>query len=241
MALSFLPSTPTLQSLKPSLPSISPPSSHAPSLMLLTSSKLTGPSPTGPFALTRRHNLSARASTSHYTPTVAEELADVTIFTASGDPIAFKDLWDQNQGIAVVALLRHFGCPCCWELASALKEAKARFDSAGVKLIAVGVGGPSKARMLAERILTARHIMFWIYIMVLVVHSLTLPVFDALRNATKNYTIEATPDNRSGVLQQGGMFVFKGKELLYARKDEGTGDHAPLDDIFEVCCRNPIA
>ncbi|KNA02757.1 hypothetical protein SOVF_215660 [Spinacia oleracea] len=38
------------------------------------------------------------------------------------------------------------------------------------------------------------------------------------------------------------MLVFKGKQLLYARKDEGTGDHAPLDDIFNVCCNvNPVA
>jgi hypothetical protein len=40
---------------------------------------------------------------------------------------------------------------------------------------------------------------------------------------------------------QGGMFVFRGKELLYARKDEGTGDHAPLDDVFDVCCKVPVA
>lgn len=39
-----------------------------------------------------------------------------------------------------------------WELASALKESKNVFDSAGVKLIAVGVGAPNKARMLAERV-----------------------------------------------------------------------------------------
>ena len=39
-----------------------------------------------------------------------------------------------------------------WELASALKDAKARFDSAGVKLVAVGVGTPDKARMLADRV-----------------------------------------------------------------------------------------
>ena len=42
-------------------------------------------------------------------------------------------------------------------------------------------------------------------------------------------------------LYQGGMFVFKGKQLLYARKDEGAGDHAPLDDIFDVCCKVPVA
>uniref|UniRef100_A0A2N9G064 Uncharacterized protein n=1 Tax=Fagus sylvatica TaxID=28930 RepID=A0A2N9G064_FAGSY len=65
--------------------------------------------------------------------------------------------------------------------------------------------------------------------------------FESLRKAAKNYTIRATPDDRSSVLQQGGMFVFKGKELLYARKDEGTGDHAPLDDIFDVCCKVPVA
>lgn len=40
---------------------------------------------------------------------------------------------------------------------------------------------------------------------------------------------------------QGGMFVFKGKQLLYARKDEGTGDHAPLDDVFNVCCNVSVA
>ncbi|XP_073288934.1 uncharacterized protein [Primulina huaijiensis] len=39
-----------------------------------------------------------------------------------------------------------------WELASALKESKELFNSAGVKLIAVGVGTPDKARLLAERL-----------------------------------------------------------------------------------------
>ena len=39
-----------------------------------------------------------------------------------------------------------------WELASTLKESKARFDSGGVKLVAVGVGTPNKARILAERV-----------------------------------------------------------------------------------------
>lgn len=39
-----------------------------------------------------------------------------------------------------------------WELASTLKESKAKFDSAGVKLIAVGVGTPDRARVLAKRV-----------------------------------------------------------------------------------------
>ncbi|XP_021717275.1 uncharacterized protein LOC110685121 [Chenopodium quinoa] len=59
--------------------------------------------------------------------------------------------------------------------------------------------------------------------------------FESLKMAMENYTIQATPNDRSSVLQQGGMFVFKGKKLLYARKDEGIGDHAPLDDVFSAC------
>lgn len=41
-----------------------------------------------------------------------------------------------------------------WELASALKEFKPKFDSAGVKLIAIGVGAPIKARILAGRVIS---------------------------------------------------------------------------------------
>lgn len=36
------------------------------------------------------------------------------------------------------------------------------------------------------------------------------------------------------------MFVFKGNKLLYARKDEGTGDHAPLSEILDICCNASV-
>lgn len=189
--------------------------------------------------------------------TIGEILGDVTIFRATGEPVMFQDLWDQNEGIALVALLRHFGCPCCWELASTLKEYKAKFDSAGVKLIAVGVGTPNKARLLADRLPFPMDYLYAdperkAYDVLGLYYGLgrtffnpasakVLSRFESLQKAVKNYTIEATPDERSGVLQQGGMFVFKGKQLLYARKDEGTGDHAPLDDVLNVCCKVPVA
>jgi hypothetical protein len=47
--------------------------------------------------------------------------------------------------------------PCSWELASVLRDTKEKFDSAGVKLIAVGVGSPDKARILAERVCIILH------------------------------------------------------------------------------------
>ena len=157
----------------------------------------------------------------------------------------------------MVAMLRHFGCICCWEFASALKESKARFDSAGIKLIAVGVGTPNKARILAERLPFPMDCLYadpdrkaynvlnlYFGLGRTFLNPASAKVFsrwDALQKAAKNYTIGATPDDISGVLQQGGMFVFRGKQLLYARKDEGTGDHAPLDDVFDVCCKAPVA
>ncbi|KAK9949199.1 hypothetical protein M0R45_004733 [Rubus argutus] len=42
---------------------------------------------------------------------------------------------------------------------------------------------------------------------------------ETLQKALKNYTIDATPDDRSTVLQQGGMFV----------------------DILDVCCKAPVS
>lgn len=41
---------------------------------------------------------------------------------------------------------------CSWEFAAALRDAKPKFDAAGFKLITIGVGPPSKAQVLAEKV-----------------------------------------------------------------------------------------
>lgn len=229
---------------------ISSPKPRTPTITTISSSKSRND------AIGRSHLL-VRASASEFAANVGDLLGDVCIFTAAGEPVLFNDLWDQNEGVAVVALLRHFGCPCCWELASALKESKARFDSAGVKLIAVGVGTPNKAQILAQRLPFPMDCLYAdpdrkVYNLLGLYYGVgrtffnpasakVFSRFEALQKAIQNYTIEATPDDRSSVLQQGGMFVFKGTQLLYARKDEGTGDHASLDDVFDICCKVPVA
>ncbi|XP_042013834.1 prostamide/prostaglandin F synthase-like isoform X1 [Salvia splendens] len=198
---------------------------------------------------------SSSAASSVVPDDISDVLGEVSIFTAAGEPVQLKHLWDQQEGIAVVALLRHFGCFCCWELAASLKEAKVKFDSAGVKLIAVGVGTPDKARLLAERLPFPMESLYadpdrkaydvlglYYGFRRTFLNPASTKVFsryEELKKAMKNYTIKATPDDTSSVLQQGGMLVFKGKQLLYARKDEGTGDHAPLDEIFDICCKIP--
>ncbi|KAM0841535.1 hypothetical protein ACQ4PT_058964 [Festuca glaucescens] len=75
-----------------------------------------------------------------------DALAGVSIFSAgTGDAVPLRVLWESTEGVAVVALLRHFGCFCCWELASDLKNSMEKFESAGAKLIAIGVGTSDKA------------------------------------------------------------------------------------------------
>ncbi|EER90940.1 hypothetical protein BDA96_01G109000 [Sorghum bicolor] len=214
-------------------------------------------SPLSPVVTAAASSPSVPSSSPEIGSSIGDALGDVEIYSAaSGEPVPFRDLWDQNEGVAVVALLRHFGCPCCWELASVLRDTKEKFDSAGVKLIAVGVGTPAKARILAERLPFPLEYLYadpdrkaynLLGLYFGVGRTFFNPAsakvfsrFDSLKEAVKNYTMEATPDDRAGVLQQGGMFVFKGKELLYARKDEGTGDHAPLDDVLNICCKVPV-
>ncbi|KAJ3672810.1 hypothetical protein LUZ60_006184 [Juncus effusus] len=198
-------------------------------------------------------------SSSGFDESIGDSVGQISIFSAySGEAVLIKDLWDQNQGVAVVALLRHFGCPCCWELASVLRDSISEFESCGVKLIAIGVGTTDKAQILAQRLPFPSEYLYAdpnrkAYDLLGLHYGFSRTFFnpastkifsrfESLKEATKNYTIKATPDNRASVLQQGGMFVFKGKELIYARKDEGTGDHAPLNDVLNICCNKvPVA
>uniref|UniRef100_A0A0R0FE29 Uncharacterized protein n=1 Tax=Glycine max TaxID=3847 RepID=A0A0R0FE29_SOYBN len=89
----------TLQSLRPSFrPSIPSPNSHTfPATPFNYSPKSIG-SKGG--SVTVRHSIvSPRVSVSNseYSTQIAENLGDVTIFTATGEPVRFSDLWDQSQ------------------------------------------------------------------------------------------------------------------------------------------------
>uniref|UniRef100_J3LSG7 Alkyl hydroperoxide reductase subunit C/ Thiol specific antioxidant domain-containing protein n=2 Tax=Oryza brachyantha TaxID=4533 RepID=J3LSG7_ORYBR len=133
----------------------------------------------------------------------------------------------------------------------------AKFEEGGAKLIAIGVGTPDKARILADRLPFPIDNLYAdpdrkAYDVLGMYHGVGRTLFspasakiysrlDYIKKATKNYTLEGTPANLTGVLQQGGMLVFRGKQLLYSWKDEGTGDHAPLDDVLNVCCKAPAA
>ncbi|KAH7421336.1 hypothetical protein KP509_13G051600 [Ceratopteris richardii] len=201
---------------------------------------------------------SSSASTSPYSATKEtsyaskefQALSSITIFSTDGSPVKFQDLWNLTNGKAVVAFLRHFGCPLCWEFAASLRDAKPKFDSAGVTLVVIGVGTPENARTMAERLPFSKEVLyadpgreaykaldFYYGVGRTFFNPASAKVlgrFDTIRTALKDYTIDATPKDRSSVLQQGGLLVFKGTQLLFSRKDEGTGDHASLDDVLKI-------
>lgn len=210
-----------------------------------------------PLAMASSPSSPVASTSSPSASTEALALSSVTILSSDGSPVQFQQLWDQTNGTAVVAFLRHFGCPLCWEFAASLRDAKPKFDAAGVKLIAIGVGTPEKARILAERLPFPKEALYAdpdrkAYDVLGLYYGLgrtffnpasakVLGRFDTIRKALKGYTPDATPNDRTSVLQQGGLFIFKGTQLLYARKDEGTGDHASLDDVLEKCCSAAVS
>lgn len=184
-------------------------------------------------------------------------LSPISVFTPDGTPVPFHRLWDQSNGTAVVAFLRHFGCPLCWEFAASLRDVNPTLSAAGVKLIAIGVGTPDKARILAERLPFPRDCLYAdpdrkAYDALGLYYGLgrtffnpasakVISRFDTIQKALKGYTPKATPEDRSSVLQQGGLYIFRGTQLLFSRKDEGTGDHASLDDVLSICCPATVA
>ena len=67
---------------------------------------------------------------------------------------------------------------------------------------------------------------------------------DGLREATKNYDFRDFPPpggDLSAVTQLGGLCVFDGERVLYAWRDAGVGDHAPMADVLGACCAAPRA
>ncbi len=58
---------------------------------------------------------------------------------------------------------------------------------------------------------------------------------EGLKAATKGYSM-IMPPKTDDAFQQGGLLVLDGPRVLYAWRDEGTADHAPLGEVLRACC-----
>lgn len=54
------------------------------------------------------------------------------------------------------------------------------------------------------------------------------------KDLIKSYSFKQ-PSSVEETLQQGGTFAFDSDRVLYAYRDGGTADHAPLDDVLNAC------
>ena len=146
----------------------------------------------------RRSGVISRAASTSTFYNEADLISSINIFIASGEPVQFKDLWDQSNRMVVVDLLRYFGCPCYWEFASTLKY---------VKLIAIGVGTLEKSCILAERIPFPLDSLYAdpyrkVYDALGLYYGLGgRTFFNPSSKSLNNYTISATPEDRSSILQ----------------------------------------
>ncbi|CAL8460633.1 g163 [Coccomyxa elongata] len=144
----------------------------------------------------------------------------------------------------------------CWQQAKDLLAAKPEFDAAGVDLVTLSVGVPEKGKLFCERLPFPEELLFLdpnqvayrelalyegvgrTFFSRATPKALSGLNFDKFKEAVKGYTFAILkPPRDEMAFQQGGLFVFDGAEVLYAHKDEGTADHAPMADVLAACCQ----
>ncbi|EIE25407.1 hypothetical protein COCSUDRAFT_61626 [Coccomyxa subellipsoidea C-169] len=167
---------------------------------------------------------------------------EVKVLNVRGDSVSVKDLTTKNRTF-------------CWQQAKDLLAAKPEFDAVGVDLVALSVGVPEKGKLFCERVPFPEELLFLdpdrLAYSELALYegigrtffSRATPAalsglnFDKFKEAVKGYTFDMTkPPKNDDAFQQGGLFIFDGAEVLYAHKDAGTADHAPMADVIAACC-----
>mmetsp|Transcript_19509 Transcript_19509/g.23382 ORF Transcript_19509/g.23382 Transcript_19509/m.23382 type:complete len:154 (-) Transcript_19509:232-693(-) len=56
----------------------------------------------------------------------------------------------------------------------------------------------------------------------------------SMKEVMKKYKPGFIPKDMIGTVQQGGLFVFKGRQIVYGHKDQGTGDHAEPQEVLKA-------
>mmetsp|Transcript_190 Transcript_190/g.375 ORF Transcript_190/g.375 Transcript_190/m.375 type:complete len:277 (-) Transcript_190:255-1085(-) len=176
-------------------------------------------------------------------------LEGVTVFDSTGSEQLITELWSESDTI-LVALMRHFGCPFCWEMAASVNKKSEELKSLGVKVIILSVGQPSSIKEfcdgsgIPEDMIRAdpyRTVYDALGLYNGVVETFFNPAIplalmkknvSSLIEANKNYRL-ITP-SRENALQQGGIFVFKGDNVIYEHRDVGTGVHADIEEVMSA-------
>jgi hypothetical protein len=141
------------------------------------------------------------------------------------------------------------------EQAAALQRERPALTAAGYRLVILGVGVPESGRKFCAALTPplAEELLFvdpecGVYAALGLYKGLARTFLnkatpaalkarglDGVKEAAKNYTM-IPPPKPEDALQQGGLLVVDGPRVLYAWRDEGTADHAPVGEVLSACC-----
>ena len=140
----------------------------------------------------------------------------------------------------------------CWEAAATLSSAREEFEALGATIRLIGLGSAQGAaefselsgfpadlllvdesRELYEALECASGVRATFF-SAASAKAIAKKGWDPIKKAAENFA-PIKPVRNGDVLWQGGSFVFRGGKCVYARRDGGTGDHAPIAELLEAC------
>lgn len=73
---------------------------------------------------------------------------DITLKDAEGNSIKLSSVW--QKGDTIITFIRHFGCPACRAMLRELEANKAELERAGLQVVAIGMGTPTRTKAFIE-------------------------------------------------------------------------------------------
>eukprot|EP00270_Netrium_digitus_P010307 TRINITY_DN3194_c0_g1_i1.p1 TRINITY_DN3194_c0_g1~~TRINITY_DN3194_c0_g1_i1.p1 ORF type:complete len:329 (+),score=54.75 TRINITY_DN3194_c0_g1_i1:140-988(+) len=182
-------------------------------------------------------------------------LNGIEVLAMNGDAVTVTSIWANNP--AVVAWVRHFGCPLCRRRAALLAERKEEMDRAGVRLAVIGPGKLEQAKAFLEQTsfpgdvfadpsfssYAALNFAYGVNTTFNPAGGLNLAI--ALAEGYRlDWELSSDPVTRTrGGWQQGGILVAGPgpNAVKFLHKDKAAGDEPDLNNIIEACCSLPMA
>lgn len=186
-------------------------------------------------------------------------LVGSTIYRVSGEAVAIDEILPgDDTTVAIVVFLRSFGCPFCQELLLKYSREVEMLVDSNIKLIVIGIGKPSVGQELITHLQIPNGDQFvfadpenTLYDRLDLNRGVPSTFFSIatplalgdrfLKGDTKDLgevlekwkNAAYVPPKRGQAFNQGGTFVFRGENTIYAHYDEATSAHADMATVIE--------
>lgn len=173
-----------------------------------------------------------------------------------GSAVELVQQWGPNERV-LVAWTRSLGCPFCQALAVQLtRDVKPKLDSMDTKLYMVSIGTPERSKDFvartgfpADRLFldpdnvtynalgltcTLQETFFNPVTPLSLFKRMSSGEMGDLWKMLDGWEPWMTPNGPKQAMQQGGILMFQGDQLLYSYYDRATGDHADLTKLLTL-------